>query len=148
MVELSKDERQELESLIRRHTTPQQIALRARIILSAADGSNNTHIGRQLGVNVNTVSLWRNRWIGLVGATLDDLSVQERLTDVPRPGAPGRITPEQHCQIVALACEAPSLSDRPISQWSSREVADEIVKRGIVERISPRHAARLLKKGI
>ena len=55
MVELSRDERQGLESLIRRHTTPQQVALRARIILSAADGLNNTQIARQLGVDVNTV---------------------------------------------------------------------------------------------
>ena len=148
MVELSRDERQGLESLIRRHTTPQQVVLRARIILSAADGLNNTHIARQLGVDVNTVSLWRNRWLGLQAASLDDLSIQERLTDAPRPGAPARITPEQVCQIVALACETPSLSGRPISQWSSREIADEITKRGIVERISPRHAARVLQRGI
>ncbi len=147
MVELTRDERQGLKSLIRRHTTPQQVALRARIILSATDGLNNAQIARQLGVNINTASLWRNRWLGLQAASLDDLSIQERLTDAPRPGAPARITPQQVCQIVALACEAPSLSERPISQWSSREIADEITKRGIVERISPRHAARLLQRG-
>ena len=134
LVELSSDERQGLENLMRRHTTPQQIALRGRIILSAADGVNNSQIARQLAVNVNTVSLWRNRWLGLQTTTLDDLSIQERLADAPRPGAPGRTTPEQHCQIIALACEAPS--ERPISQWSSREIADEIMNRGIVARIS------------
>ena len=37
---------------------------------------------------------------------------------------------------------------RPISQWSATELADEIMQRGIVDRISPRHAARLLKKEI
>ena len=148
VVELSRDERQGLESLIRRHTTPQQIALRARIILAAADGLSNMRIADELGVNVNTVSLWRNRWLGLAAASLGDLSIQERLADAPRPGAPGRITPEQHCQIVGLACEAPSQSERPISQWTGREIAAEIVKRGIVERISPRHASRLLKKGV
>jgi hypothetical protein len=52
------------------------------------------------------------------------------------------------CQIVALACQKPEESGRPISQWSGREVADEIMKRGIVAEISPRHAARLLKRGI
>ncbi len=108
MVELTRDERQGLESLIRRHTTPQQIVLRARIILSAADGLNNTHIARKFGVDVNTASLWRNRWLGLAAASLDDLSIQERLADAPRPGAPARITPQQVCQIVAVACEAPS----------------------------------------
>ena len=53
---------------------------------------------------------------------------------------------EQVCQIMSLACEAPSQCGRPISQWTSRE-ADEIIEKGIVERISPRHAARLLERG-
>ncbi len=148
MVELTTDECPGLESLIQRHTAPQQVALRAQIITSAADGFNNAQIARQLGVNVNTASLWRNRWLGLAAASLDDLSIEERLTDAPRPGTPARITPQQVCQIVAVACEAPSLSERPISQWTGREIADEIVKRGIVDRISPRHAARLLQRGI
>jgi putative transposase len=81
------------------------------------------------------------------GSTLD-LTVAERLEDAPRPGSPARITAEQICQIVAVACEAPSASGRPISQWSSTELAAEIMRRGIVAEISPRHAARILKKGI
>jgi hypothetical protein len=48
---------------------------------------------------------------------------------------------------MALACEAPSESGRPVSQWSTTELAEEIVRRGIVDTISPRHAARLLKRG-
>ncbi len=148
MVELTSDERQGLEGLIRRHTIPQQVALRSRIIILASDGLNNAQIARQLGVDINTVSLWRNRWLGFQAASLDDLGIEERLSDAPRPGAPSRITAQQVCQIVAVACEAPSLSERPISQWTGRELADEIVKRGIVERISPRHAARLLQRGI
>lgn len=147
VVELTPEERQRLLALVRRHTTPQQVALRARIIISANDGLNNTQIGRQLDIDIDTARLWRNRWLGLAAASLEDLSIEERLSDAPRPGAPGRITPEQLCQIVSLACEAPSQSERPISQWSGREVADEIVKRGIVDSISPRHAARLLQRG-
>jgi hypothetical protein len=46
-----------------------------------------------------------------------------------------------------MACEAPEKAGRPISQWTGREIADELVARGIVEAISARHAARLLKKG-
>ena len=74
--------------------------------------------------------------------------MEERLTDAPRPGRPAQLTAAQVCQVIALACEAPSTSGRPISQWTSREIAAEIVTRGIVAQISPRHAARLLKKGI
>jgi putative transposase len=147
VVELSSEERQGLEILVRRHSTPQQLALRGRIILGAAAGLNNSQIARQVGLDVDTVRFWRNRWLGLQAASLEDLSLEERLRDAPRPGAPARITPGQVCQIVALACEAPSQSGRPISQWTSREVAEEIVNRGIVERISPRHAARLLERG-
>jgi putative transposase len=91
--------------------------------------------------------LWRTRWLGLQAVALADLSVEERLTDAPRPGKPVRITDHQVCQIVALACEAPVRVGRPISQWTAREIAAEITQRQIVDHISPRHAARLLKKG-
>ena len=148
IIELTNIEREELNNLLRRHSTPQQLALRARIVLAAAAGLNNGQIVRGLGVSRDMASLWRGRWLGLQAVSLDDLSVEERLTDVPRPGAPARISSEAVCQIVALACEAPAQSGRPISQWSSREIADEVKNRGIVEQISPRHAARLLKRGI
>ncbi len=147
MVELTAQERQGLERLVHRHSTAQQLALRGRIILQAGTGLNNSQIARQVGLSVQTVRFWRNRWLGLKAASLEDLGLEERLRDVPRPGAPARITPKQVCQIMALACEAPSQHGRPISQWTSREVADEIVRQGIVERISPRHAARLLERG-
>ena len=108
MVELSPEEHQGLETLVRRYSTPQQLARRGRIILSAAAGLNNSQIAREVGLDVDTVRFWRNRWLGLSAAMLEDLSLEERLRDAPRPGAPARITPEQVCQIMSLACEAPS----------------------------------------
>jgi putative transposase len=146
-LELTADEHHALEALVRRHTAPQHLVLRARIVLLAADGLNNSQIARTLGVEADTVRLWRQRWRGFAGLALADLSVEERLSDAPRSGCPARITPEQVCRIVALACEAPSASGRPISQWTGREIAAAIVRRGIVPTISGRHAARLLKKG-
>jgi putative transposase len=140
--------RQELAQLVRRHTTPQQIALRARIVLAAADGANNCQIARQLAVSLDMVRRWRERWRLLQAAALDDLPLAERLTAAPRPGAPRQSSAEQECRILAMACEPPVDSARPISQWTGREVADEIKPRGIVGQISPRHAARLLKRGI
>jgi putative transposase len=147
-VSLSETERQELDTLIRRHSTPQQLAVRARIIIQAADGQNNCQIARALDLDVETVRLWRSRWLGLQAASLDDLPVIDRLTDAPRAGRPTTITPEQHCQIIALACDLPATTGRPISQWTGRELADAIIERGILPTISPRHASRLLKKGI
>lgn len=96
---------------------------------------------------LDTVRLWRDRWVELQGIDLETLSIAERLQDAPRPGSPAKITTEQRCQIAALACEAPMTSERPISQWTGREIADELKARGIVEQISPRHASCLLKKG-
>ena len=147
-LDLTLDERRDLTALVRRHTAPQQLVLRARIILLAADGLNNSQIARTLGLEADTVRLWRQRWQTWQDVALTDRSVAERLTDAPRSGCPARITPEQVCRIVALACEAPSAAGRPISQWTGREIAAEIVSRGIVPTISGRHAARLLKKGI
>ena len=147
VVELTPEERQRLEILVGRHGTPQQLARRGRIVLSAAAGLNNSQIAREVGLAVGTVRFWRSRWLGLQSVSLEDLSLEERLRDAPRPGTPARITPEQVCRIVALACAAPSQRGRPISQWTSRGLADEIVQQGIVDRISPRHAARLLERG-
>jgi putative transposase len=144
---LTEAARRGLEALLRRHTTPQQEALRARIVLAAAAGQNNAQIARALAVDIGTVRLWRGRWLGLQAVGLAELSVEERLADAPRSGKPAGITAEQVCRIVALACEAPGQSGRPISQWTGREVADEIIARGILPTISPRHAARLLKRG-
>jgi putative transposase len=146
-LDLTLDERRDLTALVRRHTAPQQLVLRARIILLAADGLNNSQIARTLGLEADTVRLWRQRWQTWQDVALADRSVAERLTDAPRSGCPARITPEQVCRIVALACEAPSAAGRPISQWTGREIAAEIVSRGIVPTISGRHAARLLKRG-
>src|SRR6266571_1560521 len=126
---LSEKEQDGLLQITKRHRSEQQVVLRARIVLAAAHGSSNVQIARELNINVDTVSLL------------------ERLQDAPRPGVKPKFSSEQRCQMVALACEAPAQAGRPISQWTGREIAAELKARGIVEQISPRHAARLLKKG-
>jgi transposase len=146
-VVLTALEHQALEQMIRRHRSEQQVVLRARIVLAAAQGMTNAQIARTLTIHVDTVRLWRDRWADLQGIDLETLSVAERLQDAPRPGAVLKFTAEQRCQIAAIACEAPAKAGRPISHWTGREIADELKARGVVEDISPRHAARLLKKG-
>jgi len=137
----------ELEKLVARHTMGQQKAQRARIILKAAEGKNNAAIGREIKQSIDMVRLWRQRWRALEPIGWDDLSVEERLDDLPRPGAPAHFSADQVCQMEQLVCEAPEKAGRPISQWTGREIANELIARGMVETISPRHAARLLKKG-
>ena len=141
-VAVLSEQREALEHLVRTHSTPQQLALRARIILVAADGVGVRASARELGVWPKTVRYWRKRWREAV----DRQSVPDRLADVQRPGAPATFTPEQICALVAMTCEKPSESERPISHWSQREIADEAMRRGLVPSISQRSVGRFLKK--
>ena len=140
---LSPEERCELEHLSRSASTPQALARRARMILMAGDGARVDETAARLGVWRKTVSQWRGRWLS---ASRSGVPLSERLSDAPRSGAPARITAEQICRIVALACEPPSQSDRPVTHWSQQELADEAMKRGIVERISQRSVGRFFKR--
>ncbi len=146
-IALSPEEQAALERLVRASSTPQALVLRARIVLLAAAGLSTSQIARTLDLEIGTPRKWRARWCQVRDVPLAELGVAERLADAPKPGAPARLTPEQVCQIVALACELPATSGRPISHWSGREIAAEVVQRGIADRLSPRHAARLLKSG-
>jgi putative transposase len=136
------EQREVLEQLVRTHSTQQQLALRARIILQAADGMGVRESARELGVWPKTVRYWRRRW----RQAADGQSVSERLADASRSGAPATFTPEQICAVVAMTCEKPSESERPISHWSQREIADEAMRRGLVPSISQRSVGRFLKK--
>ena len=142
-VRLSEEERAALTRLERAHNTRQQVALRARAILLVGAGLSTPQIERELGIGADMVRVWRKRWRKTAGR---ELPVEARLEDAPRPGAPPKFTPEQLAQLVVIACEKPERSGRPISHWTSRELADELVKRGIVPSISPRHVGRLLKE--
>jgi putative transposase len=140
---LSDDERIQLQLLSDRHNTPQQIARRARIILMASEGQNHREIARKLDINRQMARLWRNRWLETNGK---DLSILQRLQDQERVGAPVKFSMEQVIELFALACSPPEDYGRPISHWSSRELAEEIIKQGIIESISVRHVGRLLEE--
>ena len=109
-ITLTAEQRAALECLVRAHGTPQQLALRARVILLGGTGVRAT--ARALGIEPRTVRHWRQRWLSRTGAAA------ERLADAPRAGAPATFTAEQVCAIIALACEPPSASGRPITHWS------------------------------
>jgi putative transposase len=145
---LSDPERQALEALVQRQTIAHQLVVRAQIVLAAADGLNNAQIARQLRVSLDTARLWRQRWLDTAPADgAEPLAAAVRLSDWPRSGAPAQFTAAQLCQLIALACEIPAGSDRPISHWSRREITAEAVKRGIFAQISDRQVGRFLKRG-
>jgi putative transposase len=147
-----------LARLARRQTSSQRLVRRLQIILAAAEGANNEQVGRHLSLAPKTVRIWRDRWLAAAprlqaleedGSGTTDLTaaIEAVLTDAPRSGTPPTFSAEQLCQLVALACEQPEDSDRPVTHWTPPELAAEAVKRGIVDRISARTVGRVLKRG-
>ncbi len=141
-INLTVYERQELEAIIRRPNTAQKLVKRAKIILLAnGECMNNKDIATELGIYNADITQWTKRWIDRSQDT-----VIERLSDLPRSGAPDTFTPEQICQLVALACEKPEAYGYPTSHWTQRELANEMMQQGIVESISQSQICRILKK--
>lgn len=144
---LTPAQQQALQALVNRPSMAQQIALRGRIVLLCAEGHNNSQIARLLACDIRLARLWRQRWLALQDTPDTEMNLTQRLSDAPRPGAPATISAEAYCQIMALACQPPQDCGRPIAAWSARELAEEAVAQGIVERISPRQVGRFLKRG-
>jgi transposase len=149
-VVLTVAERALLAAWARERRGPRVRTERAALLLRAAAGDTNAAIGRAVGVKADTVRLWRQRWQASAArraATLaeDQVAVlDEILADAPRPGTPATFTPEQITQLIALACEDPAASGRPVSHWTPHELAAELITRKIVATISARHVGRFL----
>jgi putative transposase len=156
---LSARRRSLLEHLCRCQTASVRLVRRVGILLALADDPCLEKAAQGLGLTRVSARLWRDRWLeaaeGLSQAEKDGgasdaqlLSlIGEVLDDAPRPGGPATFSPEQIVAIVAVACEPPEKSGRPISHWTHRELADEVKKRQIVKDISPRSVGRFLKAG-
>jgi putative transposase len=147
-----------LQRIIRRATSPQNLVLRAKIVQAGTEyGRRDTQIGRDFDCNSQTVRTWRHRWLDAWEKLVEmedgmndqelEATIIEALSDRPRSGSPAKFTAEQVCQIINVACEEPELSGRPITEWTPRELADEVVKRELVESISPTQVGRFLKRG-
>jgi putative transposase len=153
---LSDAQRLILESIVRQTHCPRVIGVRAQAVLAAANGKGPSEAAREAGCTRDIARIWRDRfgWAQQDWGEAADKwdqgvlteKVLEALEDRERPGAPPKFTPEQLCQIMAVAIEKPEECGRPISHWSARELADEAKQRQIVPTISPRHVGRFLKK--
>lgn len=120
-----------LEEFRRSRTESQSVSQRAEIVLLAFEGRWNQDIAVQVGLGRNEVGKWRSRWREaweqltrwecLETPRLRE-AIREVLRDAPRSGSPGTFTAEQITQILAVACEPPEKSDRPITHWTRREL--------------------------
>jgi transposase len=145
-----------LRSIADAPTASSQLRQRATIILRAFEKRGNREIATEVGLSRPQVSLWRRRWADAWGRLIriectesraaTRRAIEQTLGDEPRPGPPGKFTPEQVVRILAVACEPPEKSGRPITHWTARELADEATKRGIVPSISPAQVGRYLRE--
>jgi transposase len=110
-IELTEQEQRALQSVLRAPSTSQQQALRARIVLLAAEGASNTQIAGEVGVSLPTVGLWRR-------------SFSERridgLADAPRSGRPRRIDEDEVGRVLAMTLQTPPDGS---THWSVRRLA-------------------------
>ncbi len=154
---ITERQQEALASMVAKPTSPQRLVMRARIILLAFEGVLNEQIAALVGLGADQVGRWRRRWqaafAGLVAVECGEgmkalgKQIEQLLRDAPRSGSPGKFTAEQVTQVLALACESPADSGRPVTHWTPSELADELQKRGIVESISARQVGRFLKSG-
>src|SRR5215211_3101238 len=125
VIELSADERDELERRAREVTAPWRDVQRARMILYAAEEMADIEIAARLDCHPDSVSSRRRRFCA---ERLDGLH------DKPRAGRPRRFPPpEQVAEVVAVACELPAKHDRPLGRFSRTELHRLVIEQGITD---------------
>ena len=155
-VVITERQQQILDDFSRSRTEPSFLCRRSTIILLAFSGLLNEQIATLVDLERHQVGVWRCRWADafdrLVRVECSEglpalrNAIRQLLADAPRAGAPGKFTAEQLALIFATACEPPEKCGRPITHWTHPELADEVIKRGTVAAISPRHLGRLLNE--
>jgi transposase len=145
-----------LKDFVNSRTTPLRLVQRATIVVQAFAGVDNGDIAQEIALGPDAVGLWRRRWAKVwprltvfecVENQVDlRRAIAAVLDDKPRSGNPGKFTPEQITRILALACEPPEKSGRPITHWTNAELADEAIKQGIVPSISVAQVGRYLRE--
>ena len=108
---VTAEEHARLTEWTRRPTTAQALAVRARIVLGAAEGRSNKELAGTLRITEPTVGKWRRRFLAdRLGGLLDE----------PRPGAPRRIGDADVERVIALTLES---APRDATHWSTRSMA-------------------------
>jgi transposase len=110
-IELTDEEEQRLRAVLRTPSATQQQAMRARIVLRAAQGATNTEIASELGVSLPTVGLWRRNFCA---------RRLQGLQTAPRSGRPREIDDSEVQRVLAVTLEAPPDGS---TQWSVRRLA-------------------------
>lgn len=159
-IEMSNRHYSLLEDESLRHSCGRQMYKRIQIVLRASKGQSNKGITRSVGVSLNTVKYWRNRWtssyeqlkifeLGKAGKGVSDSSLRakvlEILSDAPRSGTPCSISMAQKQQIVALACTKPRDHGIEMNEWTLVKLSEVAADKQIVITISSSYVGKILK---
>lgn len=155
-VVISERQQQVLQELAHSRTLNCHLVQRAKIILLAFEKQSNQQIAKAVALGRGQVGLWRRRWQQnfdrLIMIECSEIkasyrrAITELLSDEPRSGSKGKFTPQHIAMILAVACELPEASGRPITHWTHIELADEVTQRGIVDSISPSRVGHYLRQ--
>jgi len=131
---LSSADREHLKKILRKGSLPAKTFKRATGLLDMDRGRPWAEVAASLDVSSRTLCNWRKSY--------RDRGL-EMLKDQPRPGRPLQIDGLQRARITSLACSEPP---EGFARWSLRLLADKAVELELVENLSFKHAARILKK--
>jgi transposase len=154
-IELSEKQESILKEKSKGSHTPLHQKIRAEIILKASAGKSNNAIEKEMKIHSSVVKKWRDRY----SEQYEELrriesesphkmrrTIEKILSDEQRSGGPATFTDEQVAAIIALACEDPMKIGLPFSHWTPGSLQIEVIKIGIVEKISVRQVGRFLKR--
>jgi transposase len=111
-IAISPEERSLLEQLVSAGSTPQNVAFRIRIVLSAAEGVSNNELAGRLSTTRTTILKWRQRFA--------EFGIEGILADAPRSGRKKSISPEKEAAIVEATLKT---KPRNATHWSTRLMA-------------------------
>jgi len=160
-IPMSTYQKSVLEELENRQKTGQQQVVRIKILLMAHEGFNNSEIKRELKISLNTVKKWRKRWnlvyqdllesesnleLNKITVTAYRTQIIAALENLPRSGAPKRITLTEEQQIIALACDKPVHHGLELTDWTYEMLAKTAISENLIDTISATQVGRILKK--
>lgn len=132
-IDLTGSERWELQRIVAAHKSEQRMVLRAKIVLLAGLGLNNSEIAHELECDLQTVRKWRNRYARCRA---------EGLYDMPRSGRRSRFSATERCAAIAVLLEPPPA---PRSSWTLDMAVEALLARGVVSAISRETLSRWLR---
>jgi hypothetical protein len=136
IVELTPEERAQLQALTRKGTPGVRRYKRAVALLCADAGDADAVIAMKAGLHPVSIERVRKRCV--------EEGVDGALNDRPRPGAARKLDGRGEAYLLALACTAPPDGQR---RWTMQLLADRLVERQLVDAISDETVRRTLKRG-